>query len=135
MMPHRDGKTGHMIRCFGCCSVVCRRASRSVLLSNVQIKVYSTDTPTGYVRCTRDSYMAYSCKCTVIDVECKCCRMILGYHILHPCGSCMTGWSSGHRWIFDTSSVISTPKKASLKDGLNGSTTHHDQGDGEVKIR
>ncbi|AFM98655.1 hypothetical protein EHEL_071290 [Encephalitozoon hellem ATCC 50504] len=135
MMPYKDGKTDCTIRCFGCGNVSCRRASKSLLASSLKIQVYSTNAPTENVRCIRDSYIGYSCKCVVVDTECKCCRMILGYRVLQPCELCISARNSKHTWIFDTSTVISTAVRECSDACTSASSLCHEEGDSEVKIR
>lgn len=135
MISCGEERMDYAIRCFGCSSIVSRRARESMLLSNEKIKLYSASTPTESVRCVRSSYMAYSCRCIVVDVECRCCRMVLGYHILHPCELCVVTKTSGHTWVFDTSSVISTAREGGPKTYPDGAMAHYDEGDHEVKIR
>ncbi|ADM11890.2 uncharacterized protein Eint_071270 [Encephalitozoon intestinalis ATCC 50506] len=135
MVAWKDGRGDCIIRCFGCGNVVCRRARRAMLLSNVKIEVYSANVPTECVKCVRDGYLAYSCQCIVVDAECRCCRMILGYHILHPCKLCEEIGGIRHAWIFDTSSVISSIRRERSEACLNVSAAWNGEGDNEVKIR
>ncbi|AFN83376.1 hypothetical protein EROM_071250 [Encephalitozoon romaleae SJ-2008] len=135
MTPYKDRKERYVIRCFGCGNVICRRAARSLLLSSLRIKVYSTNVPTENVKCIGNSYMAYSCKCIVADIECRLCRLILGYHVLQLCELCAGEGKNGRTWIFDASSVISTIIKRCSKACLNMFSSYHEEGDSEVKIR
>lgn len=135
MTPHGDRKEGYAIRCFGCGNAICRRAAKSLLLSSLEIKVYSANVPTENVRCIGNSYMAYSCKCIVTDIECRRCRLILGYHALQLCELCAGEGKSGHTWIFDASSVISTIMEKCSNASQNVLSSYHDEGDSEVKIR
>ncbi|KAM0672205.1 hypothetical protein CWI42_081280 [Ordospora colligata] len=129
------GDTEYVIRCFGCSSIVCRRAMRSMLLLNTKIKVYSASSSTECVQCIRDVYMAYMCKCIVIDISCKCCRMVLGYYIVRPCIECTAGICSGRRWIFDTSSVKPSARKPGYMIQAHELQHFSTDYDHEIKIR
>ncbi|KAH9411090.1 FAM72 protein [Ordospora pajunii] len=129
------GDTEYVIRCFGCLSIVCRRARRSMLLLNTKIKIYSGSNPTECVQSARNGYMAYMCKCIVADIRCKCCRMVLGYHIVRPCIKCTAGTGNSHRWIFDTSSVKSSARQAGYEMQACDLQHFGTDYDHEIKIR
>jgi len=109
---------------------------KSALLSNINIKLYSTNDPTKYVKCTGNNYIAYSCQCLISDTCCECCRVILGYHILRPCTLCMTNKNNGHLWMFDISSVSSNIRSMNyLRIHSDDSFMFDNEYDHEVRIR
>lgn len=129
-------KIFYLIRCLNCSNIVCRRALRSTLVFNTKIKLYSTNIPSRYVKCVGNSYMAYSCNCVITDTSCKCCHVILGYHILHPCSQCMQSRNNGHLWMFDINSISSNKKTMECPEAeLSDSFTFCNDYDHEVKIR
>lgn len=117
---------GYTLRCLSCSSIVCCRASRSVLVSNMQIRVFSSNHPL-HAKCIGSAYIAHSCQCMIADVGCGCCRVVLGYHVLHPCAFCLKSRNNGHLWMFDIGSVCSAQRPRTEVDYV----LEHD----EVRIR
>ncbi|ORZ19502.1 protein FAM72, partial [Absidia repens] len=73
---------------------------KAILLADVKIELYSTDTPSSLIHLMDKDYSTRTCQCRIRDVACMECGNIIGYHVVSPCKQCLTACNNGHFWMF-----------------------------------
>ncbi|KAI8338036.1 FAM72 protein-domain-containing protein [Chlamydoabsidia padenii] len=93
-------KLVYKLLCRHCQHMVCARGMKAILLADVKIELYSTDTPSSLIHLMDKDYSTRTCQCRIRDVVCIECGNIIGYHVVSPCKQCLTACNNGHFWMF-----------------------------------
>lgn len=93
--------------CCHCNMNVCMRAMKAILLANIRVELFSTDTPPPTVNLVFDDYITCNCNCKIRDVACTGCGNVLGYHVTQPCPKCLDSKNNGHFWMYYAENVCS----------------------------
>ncbi|CAO3592789.1 unnamed protein product [Absidia cylindrospora] len=93
-------KLVYKLSCRHCQHIVCARGMKAILLADVKIELYSTDTPSSLIHLMDKDYSTRTCQCRIRDVACMECGNIIGYHVVSPCKQCLTACNNGHFWMF-----------------------------------
>lgn len=90
------------LKCATCTTKVCRRASEAVMVSNGECKLFSTDLVTRHIEDDPSAAVrpVESCACGIVDVICRRCKAVVGYHCVEPCEPCLESCNNGHFWLF-----------------------------------
>jgi len=51
-------------------------------------------------------YKIATCRCRVRNIACTACRKVVGYHVVRPCRSCLSGGTNGHYWMLESDGVV-----------------------------
>ncbi|KAF9763071.1 Protein FAM72A [Nosema granulosis] len=97
----------YSISCRNCCSILSRKAMKSVLLTNTSIRLFSSNNPTPNVRALHSTYVTRSCECMISNIKCTACNSLVGYTIVSPCELCLRDKNNGHHWMFDLTAISS----------------------------
>ncbi|TPX66158.1 hypothetical protein SpCBS45565_g04637 [Spizellomyces sp. 'palustris'] len=114
--PHFRSKTVCTLSCRHCDSVVCSRGMKAILLGDLRVELYSTDTPPSKVQLVDHDYMTRNCRCRIRDVACLGCGNVIGYHVTQPCDTCLDSCNNGHFWMFLSEGVTSTDRMDRTKN-------------------
>ena len=98
----------YKLECVHCRTNICSRAMRVILLSNVKVELFSTDTPESTVSLVFEDYVTGHCSCKIRDIACLGCVNSLGYHVTQPCVKCLEGKNNGHFWMFNAENVVAS---------------------------
>lgn len=104
--PSFRSKTVVKLDCRYCGSLLCKRGMKAILLANVRVELYSTDTVPTNVQLVNDNYATTNCMCKIRDVACLGCGNVVGYHVTAPCQVCMSSNNNGHFYMFFDEGVI-----------------------------
>lgn len=96
------------LNCKYCCQKISERAMRAILLSDVKIELFSTDSPPRQVETIFHDYDTSNCSCKIRDFACCQCGNTIGYHVSQPCSRCLEAKNNGHFWMFYAQCVIAT---------------------------
>eukprot|EP00842_Homolaphlyctis_polyrhiza_P004127 jgi/Hompol1/4715/HPOL_003847-RA len=107
MRPHFRSKVVCVLDCKHCGTEVCRRGMKAILLADMNVELFSTDSPPYGVQLVNDDYQTRNCFCRIRDVACLGCGNVIGYHVTQPCEPCMDACNNGHFWMFHVSEVAS----------------------------
>ncbi|KAK3103310.1 hypothetical protein FSP39_018393 [Pinctada imbricata] len=106
--PSFRRKEVFFLECNSCEAIICRRAMQSVLLSDTELVLYSTDCPERrLVDVTGEKFSTENCDCQLENIACTFCGSVLGYHVRLPCQSCLRSCNNGHLWMFYTDRISS----------------------------
>lgn len=64
-------KIVYRLNCAYCCTPVCERAMRAILLADTKIELYSTDIPPRALRTMDDDRLTKGCNCRIRDTVCS----------------------------------------------------------------
>ena len=104
--PQFRSKTVSILDCKHCELEVCRRGMKAILLADMNVELYSTDSPPYSVQLVNEDYRTRNCFCRIRDVACLGWYVLLtsgnviGYHVTQPCQPCMVACNNGHFWMF-----------------------------------
>lgn len=93
--------------CLHCQTNICSRAMRAILLADVKIELFSTDTPPTTICLIFEDYVTNNCNCKIRDVACTGCGNCIGYHVTQPCFKCLEARNNGHFWMYYAEHVSS----------------------------
>jgi hypothetical protein len=94
---------------------------KAILLADMNVELFSTDSPPYGVQLVNEDYRTRNCHCRVRDCACLGCGNVIGYHVTQPCEPCMESCNNGHFWMFHCTEVGS-------KDRVNQGGIHNLQG-------
>lgn len=114
--PQFRSKIVCLINCKHCKTQVCRRGMKAILLADMNVELFSTDSPPQNVQLVFEDYRTRNCGCRIRDVACLGCGNVVGYHVTQPCEPCMDACNNGHFWMFHIAEV-------SYSDRMIGSNT------------
>ncbi|KAG1137677.1 hypothetical protein G6F37_011844 [Rhizopus arrhizus] len=92
-------KPVYKLTCKHCHTILSARSMKDILLSNAQIELFSTDTPSERIR----------------DVACLKCGCVIGYHVISPCIQCLESCNNGHFWMFHSNACESSERRVNSK--------------------
>ncbi|KAI8379260.1 protein FAM72, partial [Radiomyces spectabilis] len=81
--------------CRHCKVKVCVRGMKAILLADMNVELYSTDTPSDRIQLMDKDYLTRTCFCRIRDVACLGCGNIIGYHVVSPCHHCLGACNNG----------------------------------------
>jgi hypothetical protein len=68
--PQFRSKVVCVLDCKHCQSEVCRRGMKAILLADMNVELFSTDSPPYGVQLVNDDYRTRNCFCRIRDVAC-----------------------------------------------------------------
>jgi hypothetical protein len=68
--PQFRSKIVCLINCKHCKTLVCRRGMKAILLADMNVELFSTDSPPQNVQLVFDDYRTRNCGCRIRDVAC-----------------------------------------------------------------
>jgi hypothetical protein len=123
------------LACLHCKTKVCSRAMRAILLADVKIELFSTDTPPNTICLIFEDYVTNNCSCKIRDVACTGCGNCIGYHVTQPCFKCLEARNNGHFWMFYAENVSSAYRiDPSSKQALSWGTIDQWESEWNKKI-
>lgn len=97
--------TDYKLKCVYCHTNLCSKASKSYLISDKRISVYSTiEAYNIYLH--KKFYTSSVCNCKIKELSCSCCNNSVGYNVVAPCSYCLESKHNGHLVMFHTGNVI-----------------------------
>ncbi|KAI8816592.1 FAM72 protein-domain-containing protein [Fimicolochytrium jonesii] len=108
--PHFRSKRVCTLTCRHCTNEVCSRGMKAILLGDLRVELFSTDSPPSKVQLVELDYMTRNCRCRIRDVACLGCGNVIGYHVTQPCDRCLESCNNGHFWMFLSEGVTSTDR-------------------------
>ncbi|KAJ3014264.1 Protein fam72a [Thoreauomyces humboldtii] len=104
--PQFRSKMVCTLSCRHCTNVVCARGMKAILLGDLRVELYSTDSPPAKVQLVEHDYMTQNCRCRIRDVA----GNVIGYHVTQPCATCLESCNNGHFWMFLADGVTSAAR-------------------------
>lgn len=120
--PQFRAKSVCKLYCKHCTTDLCMRGMKAILLGNTRVELFSTDTAPLGVQLVFQDYMTQNCACKIKDAACLGCGNVVGYHVTHPCESCLDACNNGkfelclflifigHFWMFHSDGVGSVDR-------------------------
>ncbi|KAG1309363.1 hypothetical protein G6F64_005371 [Rhizopus arrhizus] len=108
-------KPVYKLTCKHCHTILSARSMKDILLSNAQIELFSTDTPSESLQILDKDYVTASCYCRIRDVACLKCGCVIGYHVVSPCIQCLESCNNGHFWMFHSNACESSERRVNSK--------------------
>ena len=93
--PQFRAKSVCKLFCKHCTTDLCERGMKAILLGNTRVELFSTDTPPLGVQLVFQDYTTQNCACMIKDAACLGCGNVVGYHVTHPCESCLDACNNG----------------------------------------
>ena len=90
----------YSLKCKSCLSLVNERGMKVYLVSNSNVKLYSSDLDSGFTKESEEIIKAEFCECGIKNLACSNCEDILGYRVVSPCSPCQEGSNNGHYWLY-----------------------------------
>ncbi|KAI8072390.1 FAM72 protein-domain-containing protein [Gongronella butleri] len=104
-------KLVYRLSCRHCEKNVCTRGMKAILLADMKVELYSTDTPSSTIHLMDKDYLTRTCHCRIRDVACLECGNIIGYHVVSPCRQCLSACNNGHFWMFHADACLAIERK------------------------
>eukprot|EP01124_Arcella_intermedia_P020290 TRINITY_DN2777_c0_g1_i1.p1 TRINITY_DN2777_c0_g1~~TRINITY_DN2777_c0_g1_i1.p1 ORF type:complete len:306 (+),score=56.69 TRINITY_DN2777_c0_g1_i1:44-919(+) len=99
------------VHCANCSRILCSRGQTVLLIADYNTRLYSTDDVNSFVEEVNSPYKISTCECMIRDFGCKYCHKKVGYHVVKACYICLNSNNNGHYWMFNDSSVTTSPRK------------------------
>lgn len=93
--PQFRAKSVCKLFCKHCAADLCMRGMKAILLGNTRVELFSTDSAPLGVQLVFQDYMTQNCACKIKDAACLGCGNVVGYHVTHPCESCLDACNNG----------------------------------------
>jgi hypothetical protein len=87
--PQVRNKVVCCLTCKYCQSEVCYRGMRAILLADMNVELFSTDSAPRNIQLVNDDYTTSNCDCRIKDLACLGCGQEIGYHVIQPCEMCL----------------------------------------------
>eukprot|EP01130_Rhizamoeba_saxonica_P011555 TRINITY_DN4801_c0_g1_i2.p1 TRINITY_DN4801_c0_g1~~TRINITY_DN4801_c0_g1_i2.p1 ORF type:complete len:218 (-),score=35.53 TRINITY_DN4801_c0_g1_i2:16-669(-) len=79
------------------------------LICDNTIRKYSTDFVTRSIVECGVKYKFDMCDCKILNVSCKNCSVVVGYHVIEPCSECSIS-NNGHYFMFNEDEIVPTER-------------------------